>query len=243
MIPKSTRPSHNLRSPSAVPILKLNSSICCHGSPVTVNQFRRQYHGCRRCYLVGSLINSIECGNANGSISLISRNTQSNLIETKCIKKFGITALLAAAGSNDVESMGRLLGMNANPEVFDTKGRTLIHVACANGCLDTVKEILSNQKLWHNKYGELSGSKLTAGKAKAGKNAKRVRPIMMRDKKDRTPLRWAMRGNHHHVVDHLLNVANPRAKLESDLMEWIDDNKEEMEKLKLKRRGTRSRRK
>ena len=92
-----------------LPILKFSHSICPHGSPITINPFRRQYHGCRRCYLVGSLINSIECGNALGSIALISRNEQSDLIETKCNAKNGITALGAACASNDVEAMKRLM--------------------------------------------------------------------------------------------------------------------------------------
>lgn len=227
-----------------LPIIQFNVSICPHGNPLTSNSFRRQYHGCRRCYLVGSLVNSIECGNALGSISLISRNTESDLIETRCASKGGITALIAAVGANDVESMGRLVEMNANVEVFDNKGRALIHVACATGSIEAVQEIFYNQKFWHKKYSDVgallkeskSSSSTTAPanskKNDESKNVQRIKPIMMRDKRDRTPLRWAMRGNHCEVVAWLLDHG---AKLESDLMEWMDDHKNEMEKIKARK--------
>lgn len=229
-----------------LPIIQFGVSICPHGAPLTSNSFRRQYHGCRRCYLVGSLTNSIECGNALGSISLISRNTESDLIETRCASKNGITALIAAAGANDVESMGRLLEMNANAEVLDTKGRALIHVACATGSLDAVQEIYYNQKLWHRKYSNVGAllkddSNAAAPAPSSKKNSKsiqRIKPLMMKDQRDRTPLRWAMRGNHCETVAWLLNHG---AKLESDLMEWMDDHKDEMEEIKAKNRGGRRR--
>ena len=216
-----------------LPILRFNASICPHGNAITINSFRRQFHGCRRCYLVGSLINSIECGNGLGSISLISRQ-EMDLIETRCVAKNNNTAMLASAASNDMESMGRLIEMNGSVEVFDSKGRTLIHVACATGSIDVVKEILTNQKWWHSKYSDVGAilpSKTTTGTAKV---VPKIKPIMMRDKRDRTPLRWAMRGDHFKVVDLLLNHG---AKLESDLMEWMDDHKDEMEQIKVERRN------
>jgi hypothetical protein len=47
-----------------------------------------------------------------------------------------------------------------------------------------------------------------------------------------------MRGNHCETVAWLLNHG---AKLESDLMEWMDDHKDEMEEIKARNRGGRRR--
>ena len=68
-------------------------------------------------------MNSIEDYNPIGSISLISRGemASTDLIETRDSVR-GFTALMAAAGckpDGDVESMQRLVEMNANVEVFD----------------------------------------------------------------------------------------------------------------------------
>ena len=192
---------------------------------------------------MGSLINSIECQNPTGSISLISRNSQSSLIETKCLAQNGITALSAAASSNDVESMGRLMEMNADPEVFDSKGRALMHLACATGSLDVVKEVVTNNAYWHRKYGAI-GVKAMLGKSAGDTSAEprkqpnnkavqRVHPIKMRDQHDRSPLRWAMRGNHYEVVEWLLKHGS---KIESDLMEWMEEHKDDLLALKKKKK-------
>ena len=199
---------------------------------------------------MGSLINSIECGNALGSIALISRNEQSDLIETKCNAKNGITALGAACASNDVEAMKRLISMNADPEVFDRSGRALFHVACATGSLHVVQEIVKDQTFWHKKYSKIGaknmlrdGSSNTVGKdtlepappsRKQQQNIKRVHPIKMKDQNERSGLRWAMKGNHYEVVEFILNHGG---KIESDLMEWMEDHKDDMLALKLKKKA------
>jgi hypothetical protein len=198
---------------------------------------------------VGSLINSIECGNALGSIALISRNEQSDLIETKCNAKNGITALGAACASNDVEAMKRLMSMNADPEVFDRKGRALFHVACATGSLHVVQEIVKDHTFWHKKYGKIGAKNLLRdgpsnsvgedavapppSSRKQQQNIKRVHPIKMKDQNERSGLRWAMKGNHYEVVEFILNHGG---KIESDLMEWMEDHKDDMLALKLKKK-------
>jgi hypothetical protein len=139
-----------------------------------------------------------------------------------------MTALGAAASTNDVESMERLMEMNADPEVYDNKGRALFHIACASGSIDVVKEIIKDSvKYWHKKY-----SMKGIGDNKK-KDVKRVHPIKMKDQNDRTPLRWAMKGNHYEVVEFILNHGG---KLESDMMEWMEDHKDDMMALKLKKK-------
>ena len=228
-----------------LPNLAFKRAICVHGLPMTVNAARRQYWGCRRCALVGSLMNSIEDYNPLGSISLISRGEEgsTDLIETRDSVR-GFTALMAAAGAKpdgDVESMLRLVEMKANVEVFDKKGRSLIHIACANGCIESVREILKNRSFWHRKpEGEATKGSIAAalGKSRGGvsdPDSMKIQPLQFRDKRDRTPLRHATKSGNVVLVAYLLDRG---AKMEADLLSWMDDHKDELSGCR-KMRGSR----
>ena len=180
-------------------------------------------------------MNSIEDYNPIGSISLISRGemASTDLIETRDSVR-GFTALMAAAGckpDGDVESMQRLVEMNANVEVFDRRGRSLIHIACSSGCIDAVKEILKNRAFWHRKpVGEALRGSVAAALGKADKStvddeSRKIHPLHFRDKRDRTPLRHATKSGNVALVAYLLDRG---AKMEADLLAWMDDHKEEM---------------
>ena len=52
------------------------------------------------------------------------------------------------------------------------------------------------------------------------------RPLALRDERDRTPLRTAVRHNQMEMVKHLLQLG---ARLEADLLAWIEEHRDELD--------------
>ena len=59
------------------------------------------------------------------------------------------------------------------------------------------------------------------GRKVSDAKARKIKPLGMRDQKDRSPLRHAMKNDHVRVAAYLLDSG---ARVEADLLDWMKDD-------------------